>query len=184
MLRLRMWSPPDVARDFRDRHDAGHRLAVHPHLTHALEQGGDWVVAAVMPGGAPVAAVIASHWALPMTPMHRDLSDGEHHLPAFTVEAGHVSGRDILLVDDGVETGTASRACAAVLRSAGAGRIVLTVPVCSHQAQADLVGHVDEVIALVRPLARRALIWHYDVLDPVDPAVAEALVTGEDAPDR
>lgn len=179
---LLMWNLPDVTRDFRDRHDAGHRLAAHPHLAHLLEQAAPWTIAAVMPGGAAGAAVVAQHWSLPIIPVTRVASQQDPESVDFTCDGD--PGTHVLLIDDGVETGTAARAASQALRAAGAHHIVLAVPVCSHQAEADLAGVVDEVIAVVRPLARRALTWHYDDLGPVDDAVARALLAGGGSADR
>ena len=177
---LPMWNLPDVMRDFRDRHDAGHRLAVHPQLTHLMEQAQPWTIAAVMPGGVPVAVVVGEHWSRPVIPLTRVASQTES--VEFLCDGD--PGTHVLVIDDGVETGTAARAAAHALRTAGAQHIVLAVPVCSHQAGADLVGIVDDVIAIVRPWARRALTWHYDDLGPVDDAVARALLAGGGSADR
>ena len=69
---------------------------------------------------------------------------------------------------DGVETGTASRLVGAALRSGGAARVVLAVPVCPRQAEAGLSTVYDEIVAIDRPLARRDLRWHYADFDTID----------------
>ena len=43
-----------------------------------------------------------------------------------------IEGRLVIVVDDGVETGTVARAAAAALRPLGPARLVLAVPVCSR----------------------------------------------------
>ena len=68
----------------------------------------------------------------------------------------------MLVVDDGVETGTAARAVVAALREAGAAYVALAVPVCPREAEADLRRRYDDVIAVTKPLVRRSLRWHYD----------------------
>ncbi|MFN8169361.1 MAG: phosphoribosyltransferase family protein [Candidatus Nanopelagicales bacterium] len=73
-----------------------------------------------------------------------------------------VTGREVVVVDDGVETGTAARAVASALRAAGASRVVLAVPVCPREAEADLRLRFDDVVAVDRPLVRRSLRWHYE----------------------
>ena len=73
-----------------------------------------------------------------------------------------IVGRRVLVVDDGVETGTAARAVVAALREAGAAYDALAVPVCPREAEADLRRRYDEVIAVTKPLVRRSLRWHYD----------------------
>ena len=73
-----------------------------------------------------------------------------------------VSGRRVVVLDGGVETGTAARAVIAALRAAGASYVVLAVPVCPRDAEADLRHRYDEVIAVTKPFARRSLRWHYE----------------------
>ena len=73
-----------------------------------------------------------------------------------------VAGLRVVVVDDGVETGTAARAVARALRDAGAVHLVLAVPVCPREAEADLRGRYDDVVAVERPLVRRSLRWHYE----------------------
>jgi predicted phosphoribosyltransferase len=80
---------------------------------------------------------------------------------------GEVLGVDVVHLetvrtDDGVETGTAARAVASALRAAGASRVVLAVPVCPREAEADLRLRFDDVVAVDRPLVRRSLRWHYE----------------------
>ena len=87
-----------------------------------------------------------------------------------------VSGATVLVVDDGVETGTVARAVASPLREAGAAHLNLAVPVCPREAMADLAMRYDEVIAVVTPLVRRSLAWHFDDFDTIDDAAAEELL--------
>lgn len=62
-----------------------------------------------------------------------------------------VAGKRVVLVDDGVATGSTARACIEQLRNAEAERIVLAVPVGPPETIAELVGIVDEVVCLERP---------------------------------
>ena len=70
----------------------------------------------------------------------------------------------VVVIDDGVETGTAAAAAAEVLRDAGARRLTLAVPVCPRDAEVGLLDRYDDVVAVVRPLVRRSLRWHYETL--------------------
>jgi putative phosphoribosyl transferase len=74
----------------------------------------------------------------------------------------------VVVVDDGVETGTAARAIAHALRTGNPARLVLAVPVCPRQEGGSLALLYDEVIAVVQPLARRSLRWHYANADWLD----------------
>ena len=122
---------------------------------------------AIIPNGIPVAEPLADALALPVAGAWLD-REGEPHV----IELPDVAGRDVIVIDDGVETGTAARLVGAALRSGGAARMVLAVPVCPRQAEAGLSALYDEVVALDRPLARRDLRWHYADFDTIDEAEA------------
>lgn len=62
-----------------------------------------------------------------------------------------VSGRTVVLVDDGVATGASARAALLGLRQAGAARLVLAVPVGPADAIAMLGKLADEVVCLLIP---------------------------------
>jgi predicted phosphoribosyltransferase len=75
--------------------------------------------------------------------------------------AKDVAGSCVIVVDDGVETGTVARAAAAMLKDLQPARIVLAVPVCPREVIADLQHRYDQIVAVDRPLVRRDLRWHY-----------------------
>lgn len=62
-----------------------------------------------------------------------------------------LQGHNVVVVDDGLATGSTARAAALVARHQGAARIVLAVPVASRDAITQLRPNVDEVIALAVP---------------------------------
>jgi len=138
--------------------DAGRRLA--PLLEPLLAD--DPLVVSLCPGGHAVAAAAAAELGIEVValPTFRDADGVRVEVPTELV--GAAAGRTVVVVDDGVETGTSARAAAAALRPAGPGRLVLVVPVCPRQAEVGLRGPYDDVLALVRPLAGRSLRWHYD----------------------
>jgi putative phosphoribosyl transferase len=59
-----------------------------------------------------------------------------------------VSGRTVVLVDDGLATGTSARAAIRALRRQGAARIVVAVPVAPTDTVAEMRREADEVICL------------------------------------
>jgi len=139
---------------FVDLADGGRRLAA---LIPA-ELVEDCVLVGVPPGGATVGAAVGEVLGLPLEVLVVSVSD-----QGVTVEVPvEIVGRRVLVVDDGVETGTAARAVVVALREAGASYVVLAVPVCPREAEADLRRRYDEVIAVTKPLVRRSLRWHYD----------------------
>jgi putative phosphoribosyl transferase len=62
-----------------------------------------------------------------------------------------LSGRTVVLVDDGLATGGTARAAVAVARAHGAARIVLAVPVAPPGTAQALARVADEVIVLSQP---------------------------------
>ena len=74
----------------------------------------------------------------------------------------------MVVIDDGVETGTVARAAASALRASGVARLVLAVPVCPQEAWAELERRYDLVVAVSKPTTRRELTWHYDDFDTID----------------
>lgn len=71
-------------------------------------------------------------------------------------------GRTVILVDDGLATGSTMRAAAAALRAEGAGRIVAAVPVAPQESCDALGDMVDEVVCAITPQPFRAVGEWYD----------------------
>ncbi|MBM3690049.1 MAG: hypothetical protein FJW80_10450 [Actinobacteria bacterium] len=145
--------------------DAGARLA--PAVSDVASGLRDPLLLAIIPNGVPVAEPVAAALRLPLAGVCLE-REGEPHVTAVP----DITGRDVIVVDDGVETGTAAWLVGTALRSAGAVRIVLAVPVCPRQAEAGLHSVYDEIVAIHRPLARRDLRWHYADFDTIDEAEA------------
>ncbi|MGW2744113.1 phosphoribosyltransferase family protein [Streptomyces sp. NPDC001450] len=62
-----------------------------------------------------------------------------------------LEGRTVLVVDDGVATGSTARAACWIARARGAARIVLAVPVGPHDWTARLGADADELVCLHTP---------------------------------
>lgn len=162
-------------KDFANLLDGGRRLG--PLLVDALAGHDDPILLPVLPNGVPVAlGVVEAHaWPLQSLPVDRS-DEGVVIAPQLGLE-----GRTVVVIDDGVETGTVARAAAAALRESGVGMLVLAVPVCPREALADLQHRYDVVVAASRPMARRDLAWHYDDFDTIDDATARRLLWDHNA---
>lgn len=87
-----------------------------------------------------------------------------------------VQGATVIVVDDGIATGTTVRAALAALRRRGAARIVLAVPVAPRDTLARLRAQVDDIVCLAEPSPFLAIGLHYGDFHQVgDDEVLEAL---------
>ncbi|MYZ47995.1 phosphoribosyltransferase family protein [Propylenella binzhouense] len=73
-----------------------------------------------------------------------------------------VAGRTVIVVDDGIATGTTVRAALVALRRRGPSRLVLAVPVAPAETLAELAPLVDEIVCLATPEPFWAIGAHYD----------------------
>lgn len=87
-----------------------------------------------------------------------------------------VRGRTVVLVDDGLATGSTARAGIEVLRERGAAVVILAVPVAPSGTVADLAEVADEVVCLATPATFWAIGEHYgDFSQTSDAEVADLL---------
>lgn len=62
-----------------------------------------------------------------------------------------ISGRTVILIDDGMATGSTMRAAIKAIKQQKPARLVVAVPVASRQAAAEMHAEVDEFVALIMP---------------------------------
>jgi putative phosphoribosyl transferase len=87
-----------------------------------------------------------------------------------------VRGKTVILVDDGLATGSTMRAAAAALRKAGAARIVVAVPVASRATCDQLREEGNEVVCATTPEPFYAVgQWYKDFAQTTDEEVRELL---------
>lgn len=90
-----------------------------------------------------------------------------------------LTGRTVLLVDDGLSTGATARAAASSLRRQGADRVVFAAPVGGPGGIARLRPVVDDVVLLTVPWDFHCVSQAYRAFDPVDDGAVAGLL--EDA---
>lgn len=89
-----------------------------------------------------------------------------------------VSGRDVVLVDDGMATGSTMLAAVQAVRKMGAGRVVVAVPTAAAETVADIRREADEVVCLDTPSPFMAVgYWYADFGQTSDAEVRELLAT-------
>jgi putative phosphoribosyl transferase len=87
-----------------------------------------------------------------------------------------VTGRTVIIVDDGLATGATMLAAIKALRTRGPGRVVVAVPVAAPEACRTLRAHVDDTICLATPDGMRAVgLWYEDFEQTSDGEVRELL---------
>jgi predicted phosphoribosyltransferase len=87
-----------------------------------------------------------------------------------------VSGRTVILVDDGLATGSTMHAAVTALRRLGPARVVVAVPVGAAQTCAEFRGDADEVICARIPDPFYAVgAWYQDFSQTSDEEVRDLL---------
>jgi putative phosphoribosyl transferase len=87
-----------------------------------------------------------------------------------------VRGRTVILVDDGLATGSTMRAAIEALKPQGPARIVVAVPVAARQTCDQLRAEVDDVICALTPEAFYAVgLWYEDFTPTTDQEVRDLL---------
>jgi predicted phosphoribosyltransferase len=89
----------------------------------------------------------------------------------------NVRGKTVILVDDGLATGTTMRAAAAALRQQEPAHIVIGVPVAAPQTCDEFKLEVDEIVCAVTPEPFQAVgLWYEDFSQTTDQEVRDLLM--------
>jgi putative phosphoribosyl transferase len=87
-----------------------------------------------------------------------------------------VRGKTVILVDDGLATGSTMRAAAEALRQQGPARLVVAVPAGSPQTCDEFRDEVDEVVCAITPEPFYAVgLWYDDFSQTTDDEVRDLL---------
>jgi putative phosphoribosyl transferase len=87
-----------------------------------------------------------------------------------------VAGRTVILVDDGLATGSTMRAAVRAVRALGPERLVVAVPVAARQTCEQLRPEVDELVCADMPEPFHAVgLWYDDFTQTSDDQVRDLL---------
>ncbi|MEW6735218.1 MAG: phosphoribosyltransferase [Acidobacteriota bacterium] len=87
-----------------------------------------------------------------------------------------LSGRTIILIDDGLATGSSMRAAVQALKQANPAKIVIAVPVAPSSTCEGFKTEVDEIICLETPEPFQAIgLWYRNFSQTTDEEVKELL---------
>ena len=90
--------------------------------------------------------------------------------------APRVRGKTVILVDDGIATGSTMIAAVAALRQLGAGRIVVAAPVIARSTFYQIHNAADEVAAVIAPQEFYGVgQWYEDFSQTTDDEVRQLL---------
>jgi putative phosphoribosyl transferase len=89
-----------------------------------------------------------------------------------------LSGKTVILVDDGLATGATMRAAARAVKEHRPERVIVAVPVAAAQTCDELRGDVDEIICAVTPEPFYAVgLWYENFDQTTDEEVRELLAS-------
>ena len=92
-----------------------------------------------------------------------------------------VQGCDVILVDDGLATGSTMRAAAAALKAMQPRRLSVAVPVAAAETCDELRAEVDEVVCAMTPEPFYAVgLWYEDFSQTTDDEVRQLLADAEE----
>jgi predicted phosphoribosyltransferase len=91
-----------------------------------------------------------------------------------------VHGKTVILVDDGLATGSTMRAAAEALRQQRPARLVVAVPAGSPETCDEFRAEVDEVVCAITPQPFYAVgLWYDDFSQTTDDEVRELLAAAQ-----
>jgi putative phosphoribosyl transferase len=150
-------------------------MPTHPeYAMGAIASGGVRVMnpdAAFLGISAKEIEAVAAHERLELARRERLYRAGR---PALALK-----GLTVILVDDGLATGSTMRAAVQAARRADAQRIIVAVPVAAPETAESLRSEADEVVCVATPVPLRAVgLWYDDFEQVSDDAVRALLAQG------
>jgi putative phosphoribosyl transferase len=116
----------------------------------------------------------------------RELLELERQQRAYRGDAPlpELAGRTVIVVDDGLATGSTMRAAVRALRQADPKRIIVAVPVAARETAFSLHQEADVVCLSTPPDFHAVSMWYEDFSQTSDDEVRNLLESASDAPVR
>src|SRR2546430_17689166 len=112
-----------------------------------------------------------------MKPQRGERQGREGHYRA-THDPPDVEGKTVILVDDGLATGSTMKAAALAVRQLNPARVVVAVPVAAKETCEEVEDVVDETVCAVTPRPFHAAgLWYDDFSQTTDEEVREFLAS-------
>ena len=112
-----------------------------------------------------------------------ELRELERREAAYRAGRGplELGGKTVILVDDGLATGSTMRAAALAVRRHEPRRVVVAVPVAAAETCAEFRDEVDEIVCAVVPRPFHAVgLWYEDFSQTSDEEVSDLLARAAD----
>ena len=112
-----------------------------------------------------------------------ELRELERREAAYRAGRGplELGGKTVILVDDGLATGSTMRAAALAVRRHEPQRVVVAVPVAAAETCAEFRDEVDEIVCAVVPRPFHAVgLWYEDFSQTSDEEVSDLLARAAD----
>jgi len=148
-------------------------VPAHPEVAMgAISEGGIRVIDHVVVASANVTTAAFAKVE------QRERTEFERRIELFRKEHRRISlvGKTVIVVDDGIATGSTARAACQVAAAGGAIHVVLAVPVAPHSAVIGLADVTDEIVCLATPEPFSAVgKWYADFAQTSDEEVVDLL---------
>ena len=119
---------------------------------------------------------IPSHALASVTAREQQELQRREHAYRDDRPAPEVAGKTVILVDDGIATGSTVRAAIAALRQLGPRRVVVAVPVAAPSVCQALAREVDSMVCAITPEPFYAVgLWYQDFSETSDDEIRDLL---------